>query len=369
MADALEAGYDLGALALCFLAIGALLAVKGVVSAVASLFDFTLLGYRPLHGIAVALENGVIGALDDAIKSVEKATAKFESGLIDSFGMAIAIPALLYLGVRAALEYLWSSALKPLIHSIADPIRTIATGAASKVAALEATVARNLSTAEEYARGRASDAVTTAEAYVEKRISAAETTLRGDIAGALSTAESYASTAVDKLRAAEDAAVSGAVAVAADAKAAGLAAAAAAIAEAERAGGAALSAAEATIAGDLAQVDAAGKAALAGLEGVVINVGDDLSAIEGAIGAVGVGALIASIPAIATMVKAIATEAGLENAECRSKVKGICGTDPNAWAGLLEGLVAIGVGFTLAELVEIAQPILGELAPIVAQAA
>jgi hypothetical protein len=50
----------------------------------------------------------------------------FESGLIDAFGLLIAIPLLLALGTKAAFEYLWNAALRPLIHSIADPIRTLA---------------------------------------------------------------------------------------------------------------------------------------------------------------------------------------------------------------------------------------------------
>lgn len=369
MGEALEAGYDLGALALCFLAIAALLLVKGVVSAVAGILDFSVLGYRPLKGVAVALENNVIGALDDAIKGVEKVTAKFESGLIDSFGLLIAIPVLLYLGIKAALSYLWSSALKPIIHSIVDPVKALADKAASRVTSLEATVANNLSSAESYARARATEAVSTAKAYVESRITAAELTLRGDIAAALAAAFAYADTAVSKLRAAEDAAVASAVGLAAEAKHAGELAGQAALAAAEAELGPEIAAVRAVDAQALAQLDAAGKAALAGLEGVVINVGDDLSAIEGAIGAVGAGALIASIPAIATLVHAIATEAGLENAECRQKVKGICGTNTGAWTGLLEGLAAIGFAFSLEELVKVATPMVGELAPIIAKAA
>lgn len=369
MAGALEAGYDLGALALCFVAIAALLAVKGVVAGVAGILDKSILGYRPFHGIAVALENSVVSALDDAIKGVEKVTARFESGLIDSFGLLIAMPVLLYLGVKAALSYLWSAALVPKIHSIVDPIKALADKASAKVSSLEATVSNNLSSAEAYARARATEAVGTAKAYVESRISAAELVLRGDIAAALAVATAYADTAVSKLRAAEDAAVSSAVGLAAEAKFAGEAAGRAALLAAEAEFGPEIAAVRAIDAAALAQLDAAGKAALAGLEGVVINVGDDLQAIEGAIGAVGVGALIASIPAIATLVTAIATETGLENAECRQKVKGICGTNAGDWAGLLGGLAAIGFGFSLRELVEIAEPMIGELAPILEQAA
>jgi hypothetical protein len=233
LAALLEGGYDLGALALLGLALAALLLVKSLTQAVAGIFDFSLFGYRPLHGIAVSIENGAIAALDDAIKSVEKVAAGFLSGLIDAFGLLIAIPLLLGLGIKAALEYLWSSALKPVIHTITDAIRDTAGKALSKVTALEATVAADLAAAEKYARGQAAAALSDAEAYVETRISTALHTVSGEIGAAVSSAERYADQAVSKLRSAEDAAIGAVASVAA-----------AGIAEAERLARAGVSEAE-----------------------------------------------------------------------------------------------------------------------------
>lgn len=367
MAEALEAGYDLGALALCFLAIGLLLATKGIVKAVAGLFDFSIFGFRPLHSLATGLENGVVGALDDAIKGVERATAHFESGLIDAFGLLIAIPILLGLGVKAALEYLWSSALRPTIHSITDAIKATADAALARAIALEKTVAGILASAEAYARGQAAAALGAAEGYVEHRLEAFAQTIRGDIAAGVSAAEGYADQAVSKLRAAEDAAVAGAVGLAAVAKSEAERLAAAAIATAEAEAGAALSAEDQALRQAISLAQAAGTAALDGLGGVVINVGDDLRTIEAGLGAAGLGALIASIPALATLVHAIATEAGLENAACRGKVKGICGTDPSRWADLLLGLAALGFSFTLADVVEAAAGAIGQAGGLLAE--
>lgn len=369
MAGLLEGGYDLAALSALYIAIGCLVIVAAVVDAVASAFDFSLFGYRPLHSIATGLHNAAVGALDGAIKDLEKVAAGFESGLIDSFGLLIAIPLLLGLGIKAALEYFWSSALRPVIHSITDTIRTTATAALSKVVGLEGAIASNLSAAEAYARGRATAAIATAEAYVESRIGAAEATLRGDIAGALSAAEGYADVAVSKLRAAEDAAVAGAVAIAAEAKAAGLAAAAAAEAGAERAAGSALAQSEAAAARALAEAQAAGAAALGAVSGLATGALDDLATIEGDLGALGTAGLIAAIPALATLVRAIATEAGLESAACRSKVKGICGTDPSAWAGLLEGALLLTGALSLRELVPVGRVAVHELSDLIKQAA
>lgn len=369
MGLALEGGFDLGALALCFVAIALLVAAKELAQAIAAPLDFSIFGARPLHGVAVAIENHIVGALDDAIRGVEKAAAGFLSGLVDAFALLIAIPLLIIVGVRAALSYLWDEALIPRIRSITDTIKTTADAARARVIALEGTVVANLGAAERYAREHAASALSSATAYIDHRIDAAIGTLRGDIAAGVSQAEAYAELAVGKLRAAEDAAVAGAVGLAVEAKQAGLAAAAIAEAEAIRIGADALTAGLASDAAAIAQLDAAGKAALDVVRSVAVGVADDLGKIEGDIGALGTGALIASIPAIATLVHAIATEAGLENASCRSKVKEVCSTDPSAWTGLLEGLLAIGVGFSLAELAAVATPLIREVAPILAEAA
>lgn len=369
MAEALEAGYDLGAIMLCLLALGLLYAAKGLVAGVAKVFDKSIFGYRPFHFIAVDLENAVVSALDDAIKGVERATAKFASGLIDALGLLIAIPLLLGLGVKAALEYLWNAALRPVIHSIVDPVRTIASKAQRTVDDLADTVAANVGRAEDFARARAGEALRSAKAYVESRLEAAAGELRRDIAAALSTAERYADEAVSKLRAAEDAAVANAVHLASAALAAGEAAAAAALRTAEGEIVAAEREAEAAAASALAASDALGKAALEAVRSIAVTAEDELRVIEGAVGAAGTAALVAAIPALATLVRAIATEAGLENAECRGKVKGICGTNPKAWEGFLAGLTAFGLAFSLEQLYEVARPLVDELAGVISEAA
>lgn len=61
------------------------------------------------------------------------------------------------------------------------------------------------------------------------------------------------------------------------------------------------------------------------------------------------------------LLKALVREAGLDRAECRGKVKGICGTHSGAWENLLAGLVG---GIALAEfdeLVNVAETIIEEL--------
>ncbi len=327
---AVRAGYDLGVIALCVLALGLLLTTKGLAKALAAVFEYiSIFGYKPFGFIADALDGSLIGWLDDAIAGVETVTARFFSGMIDSFAVLIGFALIVMILVKDALAYLWNQALQPLIGSHVDPVRTIADEALAKAETLPGIVARDLTEAKDYAETQASGA------YRD-----AVRTLRPDIAAGVAAAERYASDAVEKLRTAEDTALGQAVAIAVEAQAAGLAAAAQAA-----------STAEGVAAQALAQADAAGKAALAGVKAIAIDVQGELNTIEQAAGAAGVVGLLASIPALATLVHAIATEAGLSNAECRSKVNQVCGTNPAAWAGLLAGAAFLTGNLSLRDLI------------------
>jgi hypothetical protein len=388
---ALEAGYDLGALALCFVALALLLLAKSAVDQIVGVLNVGIFGAHPFGGIARTMENTVLRVLNDAIKGVEKGTAKFESGLLDSLGVLLAIPLLLAYGVKAALEYLWSHALGPFVHNIADVAKGVADKAWSHVQTLEGTVATNVGKAEDYADGAAAHALSTAKTYADKWIDNAVSVLNSNIRAGVAEAEGFASTAVGKLRTAEDAAIDTAVSLANAANAAGIAASAGALATAEHEIAAASAAALGAAAGALttaedfaarqaAAVRADALAAAAGVEAAVtgsldvvrsiaIGAENELKDLEGIYGALGTATLIASIPALATIVHAIASEAGLENQSCRSKVKDICRTDPSAWEDLLGGLVALGFVFSLPELVKIATPMAEGLAAVVREAA
>lgn len=335
---AVEAGYDFGALALCALALGLLLAVKGLADALHSALNIGFLGVHPFAGIADTLNNTLIAWLDDAIRGVEKIAARFFSGMIDSFGLLIAIPILVYIGARDALTYMWNSALMPRVHSVTDSIRATATEARDDVKALASTVADDYVNARNYADARASHAIESAEAFTTTKVAGAVAAVRGELANAVQTLEHTIDTATD-----------GALSTALHAVHAAELAVEGEIADAEGAAAAAL-----------AQSQALGQAALDAVKSIAVTVEDDLSTIEGGLGALGVAGLIAAIPAIATLVQSIATESGLENAECRTKVKGICGTHPSAWANLLAGAALAGVSFGLSDLVGVAKELIEE---------
>lgn len=388
---ALVAGYDLGALVLCFVAIALLLIAKNLVEQGVSVLNIGIFGTHPFGGIARAMENTVLHGLNEAIKGTEKAAAKFESGLIEAMTLLIGIPLLLGFAVYKAFQYLWNHALVPLVHSITDAISTRATQALSKVTALEGTVETDLGLAKRYADGAASGALSGAKAYADKWIDNAVHVLNGNIDAAVTEAEAFASTAIGKLRAAEDSAIATVAGLAAQAEHAGVNAAASALATAERelaaaraealtAAGGALTAAEDFAARQAARVEAEAFAAAAGVEAaatgaldvvrsIAVGAENELKDLEGIYGALGTATLIASIPAIATLVHAIAIESGLENQSCRSKVKDVCATDPSQWGNLLAGLAVVGFAFNFRELYKVAEELVGDLAPIIKQAA
>lgn len=85
----------------------------------------------------------------------------------------------------------------------------------------------------------------------------------------------------------------------------------------------------------------------------------------------GLGTLTAGAAIAATyaIVSTLVNEAGLSRAECRSKVKGICGTDPAAWANLLAGLAVLGFAFNLKDLYGVAEGLVGDLSTVIKEAA
>lgn len=391
MGVALEAGLDLGGLAGCLVAIGLVAIILTILEGLDAILNVSILGVRPFAGIARRLENTLIHGLKVAEGYLEQKAADFFYGMTDAMILVVVAPLLVVLGVRKALEYLWSAALKPTIHAITNPIRATANQALSLARTAERDALNAVTHAEAAVTPLIATALRNAESYADRQADAA-----------LGAAQRYAAGAVEALRGAESAAIASAGRIAAEARAAGDAALAEAIAtttriaaEARAAGAAAvaelprsirdaLGEAEHTAAhlaavaaleaehvatAAIAEAQAQSEAALAVVAGVADAARGGVIDIEELIRANGWAALIASVPALAILVHAIATESGLENASCRGKVKNICQTDASAWEGLIAGLVAVGLAFNLRELAAVARPLVEELAPIVARAA
>jgi hypothetical protein len=320
---------------------------------------------RPFKFIADAIENGIIEPLNDLRAKSDAEIARGLSGLVDDLAVVLGLFLVLGLIVKAALSYLWNHALSPFIHAITDPIRGDAHRALAEVESLAGTVAADLVRAEHYADAAAAGAVAAAISYADRVALGAE-----------HAAERYADDAVAKLRSAEDSAIANAVEIADAAKAAGLAAAAGALATAEREISAGVTAAEryaattaaavaAAGAKSLAEAEAAASTALAQVKAIAIGAEGDLTDLEAYIKSLGLPAVIAGVGALATVVTIALAETGLENASCRTKVKGICGTDPAAWAALLAGAAVLGVSFDLGDIVDAALALLDETTTLI----
>lgn len=237
-----------------------------------------------------------------------------------AFGLTVLVGDATYL----ALKYLWNTSLPAyIIHKLAPLARSI-DHAISSASSAEQDAQTALSRVAHVVETTIPNAIATAEADAAKLADAAK-----------SDAISYADTAVAKLRAAEDAAVAAAVSLATTAE------------------------------HDAAQ---AYSNATAYVDSLVKPIGGELTDFEQYVKGLGLPGALAALAALSTVVTTALAESGLDNSACRSKVSGICSTDPLAWAGLLAGLAGIGFTFSLADLAAAAEPVVRGLAGVVAEA-
>jgi hypothetical protein len=275
------------------------------------------------------ISSGVHSALNAASQALLDAHApkivSLLAGTAESLQNLIFYPARLFAGVHAALTYLWNTAIPQYVRAQLSPITTEISNLAGRLTADVAGLRSSISSALSQAEGYTDAGVRDVRSYVDSRV-----------VNALAQAEAYADEAVSKLRSAEDTAVAQAVSIATTA---------------ERDAAAAFDQAKA-YAGQL-----------------VAPVAGDLTALEDYIKSLGIPAIAAGAVATAALLTQALADTGLENADCRSKVKGICGTDPTRWLGLLEGIAALGLAFDLRALVKVANEIAPAATAIVKTAA
>lgn len=390
MADA-AALLDLGAVLLYFGAFILAALAYYLAKAVADHIDVSIFGYRPFSGIATAIENAIVSPLKDIMDGASAGIAKGLQGVGESLATMLGLVLVLGVGVKDAFAYLWNQALEPRIESVVKPVRRLASEAHAAADSALTVAAYDLGVAERYAEQKATAAEHAAGHYTDAAVAASASALRAEL-----------SAAIDKVRAAEDAAVTHAMQLAADGIAAAEAQAQAGlqalgadvaakfaeaktliaqgVSEAEAFATAGITAAEKQAADALAASQTAGASALAateatftsaleGVKSIAVTAEDDLTTVLGKLSAGDVAAIIASVPLLATLVNTLATETGLENQACRSKVKGICATDPAQWGSLLAGLGVVTGLLSLEELVTLARPMVSVGAAIVREAA
>lgn len=304
----------------------------------------------PLDKIAspiASAANAVGAVLTNFADNAEGQMAKWFAGLSDWVLLILVAPLLIVLGIEAALKALWHDAIPRYVASQVAPVRDAHAATRAQVAALTATVAADAARTRDYAKTQADAALGDAKTYARTQSQAAR-----------NSAEAYADEAVAKLRTSEHTALENVKSIADAARNDAAAAVSTALGITGRV----------AVPGTRGATGATGATGAAGAAGTAAPPAS-LPSIDDLLGIAGAAGLIASIPALATAVTSIATETGLDNASCRGKVKQICGTNTGAWTSLLEGFVALGVGFNLRELAKAAETIAGDVADVIRQAA
>jgi hypothetical protein len=316
-----EDALDLVAICAMVLALASVYAAKGIVNALARAFTGLPVVGHYFKSVAASTLNEINGFLDDTIKALEKHIVALLYGLLDSVAVVVALFLLPYLGVKAALEYMRDHWIVPRVDGIVRPIRDTANAAKSAAKDL-ADEFNTLEKTMDYQIGITASAVyNTLIGTVEREIDQLRTGIGNDVATlqssidraaerAIETARTESGDAIDALRSSEDAAIQAAR-------------------QAE----------------DLTHAE---------LQNLIrdISFGD-------------LAAVAAAVPILTTLVQTLEDETGLGRAECRAKVRGICGTDPLSWASLLEGLAPLVIAFSLRDIVDTARPLIRETVDLV----
>lgn len=312
--------YDLPAILGVYLAIAILAVIAYTFHRLASVLNFSILGIHPLRDVGNAIDRVIVDGCNDAINTLEKWGSALWNDFKNSVEFAMAMLILLAAGIVWSAGYLWN-------HLAATAIRT-AIGAGAKTGSDLATrvdnlikdVARNATKAETLIATGVSTAIATAHRYTAQEVAY----LDGRIDNVSSGIRDLIPQAVKDAAAAEDLVTGAAIQSLRDAENAAIQA----VSDAQ-------TLTETELHNLLGQLDLT-----------------DLAKIAGA------------VPILSLLVQTIATESGLNNAECRQKVKGICGTNLSAWLHFLEGL---GLAFAWTSLDDFANELADITGEVTAQ--
>ncbi len=363
-------GIELSAVAALWILVGLLTLALGIAEAIAAPFDINIPAVgRPFHFVSVALHNSLIKWIQSAITGVEGAAAHLWNNLASSMQLVFGLSILLGDAVYKALSYLMQVTLGARIFSKTEPIRK-----AADKAQTDATTALALAsggTPDVIGRllGQPGAILSEANKYTDVQIRTIHDTVNAEAAAAAKSATSAAASAAQAARdiTTGHAGSPGAAGIPGERGLPG---------EAGTPGVAGVPGVQG-LPGEAGAPGASGVAALeaavAGEAGVIGGIGtetwDELQKLYGSLDLTKLGGLLATGAVAGSIVNVLARDTGLENAECRSKVKGICGTDPSVWENLLGLLAPLGFGFTLTEMLPIARQAITDLTPIIREAA
>jgi hypothetical protein len=319
-AVALEA-VDLVALCGILLLIGLLTTVSYTFTKLADVIDVGILGAHPFRGVANAIESTIVAGCNTGIRALGSVAHDLWVGAKWSFNEVIQALMFVPNGVHAALQHLWKNAVPGLVKAyiavLSKEINALAAGVTNLTSELGTDILRLDTKIENTATATFNSATQVIDSKVKQvevdlthGLNAIRASIEADIRSAVGTAEQTGTAALDKIRDAENAAID-----------------------------------------SLKQAEGATAVELRNLAGQIPFTG--------------IAAVIASVPLLQAAVNTLESEAGLTRPECRAKVKGICGVDPSAWAGLLEGLAIMAAGISLAEIFTLAEDAAKTALPVV----
>lgn len=310
--------YELPAIAGVYLLIGLLAVIGFTFTLLAHAFNVSVFGTHPFASLAHAIESTIVAGCNDGIAHLEHFAVRLEADLVDALRILIDIMLLPQIIMRAMFGYLWHSLVKPLVADVGTTIH----GASSQALTLAKVTAAQLSAD-----------VRTLEAKIGSSASAVYQTVTRETRVAIRDAGIETWRGIDEvqrnLRQEFETALQG------------------------------IEGATGTVVGTL---DAATEATIRAIEEAQQSTTDELNTLLRNLNPADIAGLLAAVPVVTALVQAIATESGLDNAVCRAKVRGICGTNPLAWEAMLAGLLPLVGVFTFRQLVEEARTLMGGLA-------
>lgn len=287
------------------------------------ILDDLPLGFGWLGKVFIALIDLAIDVAKATYEGAAGVFARLLHGLADHVKRQPRSGFIVAGGVTKALTFAWDKAIPASIKDAVHPVSVTAHNALAKAEGAATAISDEVVDRAEAIRVQAGQTLTDADTFA-----------RANIAVAKDDAMRYADSAVAKLQGIEDKAVRDAI--------------------------------ELAKAGEQSVAEAA-TAAIAVVDGIARGAQGDVIDVWKYIDRIGLAGLVASIPALAVLVNTIAQESGLENESCRTKVKGICGTDPAAWESLLLGIAAVGVGFSLGDIIEAAGNLVDDAGGLLAE--
>lgn len=299
------------ALALVYLAYNLSRSIAGVM-------NFSVLGVHPLANVGRALEDSVVTWLGKAVDDLQDVARDLWHGLTWMWGEFLDGINSFVAHTEDAFQLLWGTSIPAYVKAALRPLDN----AIDQVSAFQSNLSKYVYAAEDRL-----------DAKIASTAKATARTIDREVGKAIDTATEGIDAEIRAIRSSVDQAIDHALNLARS--------------ESQQA---------------LGELRSAENAAIGALGSAQDLTSRELHDLLGRIDPTQIASIVAAVPLLATLVNTLAAESGLDNAACRSKVKGICGTDPSDWGMLLAGIGVFGVAFDFQDLLVAGQELIGVIA-------